>query len=116
MKFKPRFSLRTMLILVAFVCAFFAFWRATTIAGVRDVGMRFSGQYYKAVPRFPFLLTAIELHEADRSSISKALSASGPTIQTHFLVWFYGWIVELPFTTTRMMRQGEPLPVKPWSI
>jgi hypothetical protein len=98
--------MRTMLILVAFVCAFTTLWRATTTRGVRDVNVRFDGTYYFASAKLPLLLTTNEF--VDPPSRVQLL----PNIRTHYIIWFYGWIVELPFTTLRPWQDGDSMPMR----
>jgi hypothetical protein len=106
MKYKPHFSLRTMLILVTLVCVYITLWRATTIVGVRDVNVRFDGTYYSASAKLPLILTTIQF--VDAPSRLPAL----PDIRTHYIIWFYGWIVELPLTTLRPWQNGDSMPIR----
>jgi hypothetical protein len=102
MKHKLRFSLRTMLILIAVVCLYLSFWPATNARGVRDVHMLFDRRYCDAKAALPLLLTAKELTMS---------GLNGPMcIRTHYLVWFYGWTAELPFTSLRQLMRGESRP------
>jgi hypothetical protein len=102
MKHKLRFSLRTMLILIAVACLYLSFWPATTTRGVRDIHMLFDRRYCNAKAVFPLLLTTKEATIGGQN---------GPLcVRTHYLVWFYGWTAELPFTSLRPLLRGESLP------
>jgi hypothetical protein len=104
MKHKLRFSLRTMLILIAVICLYLSFWPATIARGVRDIHMLFDRRYCDAKAVLPLLLTTKEL-------TTSAYGQNGtPYVRTHYLVWFYGWTAELPFTTLRQLIRGESPP------
>jgi hypothetical protein len=98
---RPRFSLRTLAIVVTLACAYFAAWEATkrygvpsSIEGDRDlVPEKYSLGYDNRSP-MPFVVRRIEwrpFRRVNKSSISIDLK---PTSTYH--IWFFGPAIRLP--------------------
>jgi hypothetical protein len=104
MKFRPRFSVRTLAIVVTLVCAYFAAWEATKEYGI---GLPTPWDYSSHSP-IPLLIV-----EDDASDMSYAVSANN-TLRTsgprRYYIWLFGPRIKLPFESTWV--ESVALPIK----
>jgi hypothetical protein len=112
-RWPPRFSLRTLAILLTIVCLYFACWIPTTTTGVRDVGYRLAsesvysadGNQFRATPKVPLIL--------EWSGETTFVTSSTVVLRkTSYYFWFFGWVAKLPFTTQQLSILGS-VPVDP---
>ena len=105
MKVRPRFSVRTLAIVVTLVCAYFAAWGPTKKYGVPRIQARGLGQTSVPVASpAPFVLKSVEY---DRDSDYPYL------IRYH--LWFFGPVITLPFNgvwTEPMTFKGPYSPLE----
>ncbi|HUG71763.1 MAG TPA: hypothetical protein VMM76_28725 [Pirellulaceae bacterium] len=111
-RWRPRFSVRTLAIVVTLVCAYAACWGPTEKRGVRDVSrLAFLGttglssgnaevdaglaEFFSASPALP-LVVGIDW-EFDLP----------PT--RHYYFWFFGYVAKLPYE--RELPRGNPQPL-----
>lgn len=87
MKFQPRFSLRTLVIMVTLVGAYFAAWQPTKVFGIPKVNSRGLGQSSVPVTSpAPLLIRSIEY---DRN-------AKAP-FRIRYHLWLFGIVYTFPF-------------------
>ncbi len=78
MKFRPRFSIRTLAIVVTLVCCYFGAWRLTNNhAGPNEVPM-------------PFVICGEE------STTPAAPGSPKKVLRWHYYFWFFGYVRKLP--------------------
>ena len=97
-RFRPRFSIRTLVILVTLVCCYAACWRPTKNRGWKDVvsGMSQRSIVVTAVAIAPLLVRTDELVvEGTPPSGLKMIVSDRLTRRFHF--WFFGYVTELPW-------------------
>lgn len=90
MKFRPRFSVRTLAIVVTLVCAYFGAWEATKRYGI-GAACRYSAESGR-IPRgvlapYPLVLTSWEY-----TSLSHNWNQS-----ICYYLWLFGLTIKLPF-------------------
>lgn len=96
---RPRFSLRTLAILVAVLCFILGSWRLTATSGVTDVrGSRGWGWSFKAVA--PFIVVGDFTGE-------NSLQTDIPIYRSYY-VWFFGRVSKLSGRTTLPTTGPEP--------
>ena len=104
-RWRPRFSVRTLVIIITLVCCYAACWGPTETRGVDDVinwiyrdihfniddrnpgDPRFLATFNRAWSPAPFLVTI------------KGPAARGVPIRRYYFFWFFGHVSELPFET-----------------
>jgi len=89
---KPRFSLRSLLILVTIACLYLACWFPTATSGVRDINARYSMRSRPIAPLF--LVTDIYETRTDNGAM---LTIVTQRTRMHYF-WFFGWSVYLGTT------------------
>jgi hypothetical protein len=98
MKFRPRFSLRALAILVTLVCTYFAAWEATKRWGVGVLPSPGGvGGCIRHSP-FPLLIAEDELLNCGVDQWG------GPR---RFYLWLFGREVKLPFESEWLARWGD---------
>ena len=98
-RFRPRFSLRTLFVLVTLVCAYFGAWEATKRYGVRS-----GNEWPVSSPSAAFVWnerSPVALIIERTEGVSTA-DAAAPTHRRYYL-WLFGPTFRLPF-------QGKPTP------
>ena len=92
-RWRPRFSLRTLVILITLVCCYAACWGPTKRQGVRDV-KSISGPF-PAEALAPLIIAAETYEEV--SIIKRHPSViGGARLQRHYF-WFFGFVAKLPY-------------------
>ena len=103
-RWRPRFSVRTLVVLVTLVCCYAACWGPTKKQGVRDVASLPAGRVARGTvqPIAPLLVFAEDEPTPDFSRM-----ASGPWLhqgryyhdprRQYFYFWFFGYIAKLPY-------------------
>ena len=110
----PRFSMRTLAVLLTNICLYFACWLPTTTTGVRDVGNRLAsesyysadGNQYRATPKAPLVLAWCG--EQVRVSFPAQVIR-----RTSYYFWFFGWVARIPFTIQETRVLNGPPGVSP---
>jgi hypothetical protein len=108
-RWRPRFSIRTLVILVTLVCVYVACWGPTKTWGVRDVLDYVASQWFES-PDGPMsrdtsrpcavpLPLIVVVDEWDNSE------STGMGMYRRLYFWCFGWIVKLP---SRKLTPGEP--------
>jgi hypothetical protein len=96
---KPRFSLRTLIILTTLVCIYLGCWFPTATQGVSDVQKRINSEA-EATRKLPMPRAPLFLETTRTRLLLMTPSPITSTTSTYY-VWFFGWVAKLPFTTTR---------------
>jgi hypothetical protein len=94
---RPRFGLRTLLLIPLLVAVYFALGSPTRTAGVRDVGDRLtrenSGTTVVATYKAPLLIEFPVMH------IQRTAGGSDQLVtKSDYYVWFFGWSAKLPYS------------------
>jgi len=91
MRWRPRFSVRTLLIIVTLVCCYVACWGPTKAWGTKDIGGELSVAIAPLiVENTHFGLGGVMIeHEGE----------SVRSVQRHYYLWFFGYSVQLPYQT-----------------
>ncbi len=98
-RFLPRFSLRTLIVLVTLVCVYFAAWEITKRKGVPDVRRPWGGRTHRAWVHsesspIPFIVSVTETGSNDLV-LSDGSWYRPPSTRRQF-IWFFGWTWETP--------------------
>ena len=101
--FRPRFSVRVLLIVLTLICAYLACWNPTKEQGVRDVLKHVNDVYYrrlvvhKGIEREAYhAAMAIPLVvRTDEREVDGWL-ATGPSYRRYYF-WFFGYVARLPY-------------------
>lgn len=94
-----RFRLRTVFIILTFVCLYFACWFPTKTRGVADVKKYLDGSGAPAA-QMPLVVTTQRLH------VDIGLQRTTSTKESEYYFWFFGVVMKLPIAT----QQTKPLP------
>ena len=92
-RWRPRFSVRTLVIVVTLVCTYLGCWRATQSLGIRDVKSHLGRQVGKAESTVPFIVAIHELVYFDIDS----RHLMGIELTRHYYFWFFGYVAKLPY-------------------
>ena len=84
-RIRPRFSVRTLVILVTLVCMYAACWGPTKTRGVEDVGQHTLVSSSSVTPIAPLILRTQARYPCSR----------GPDIG--YYVWCFGYVAELSY-------------------
>jgi hypothetical protein len=107
-RYRLRFSIRSLLILVTIVCLFLTCWIQTSSKGVRDLSRHEISNYgsrYSERAVFPLLVAADE-----RSlEIVPGMPRAQMVTRSKYFIWLFGWLIELPIG-------GRPQPFAPGHI
>jgi hypothetical protein len=109
MKLHPRFSLRTLVILLTLVCAYFGLWSVTEKYALRSesvVHLVTDGQWDPGEVEFqiredgspvPFVIWREE-DPGPKSGYNRAI---------RYYLWFFGWEYQLPFEEEIQVPPGQ---------
>src|SRR5688572_5312529 len=97
-RFRPRFSIRTLAIVVTLVCAYFGAWEATKRHGISDMGADPLGEVESPMP---FIVRQDEIISTD--------SVKYATPRRYYF-WFFGAKIKLPYETTWDVWAAMPDP------
>ena len=99
-RFRPRFSIRTLVILVTLVCVYLASWLATTRTGVNDVVAhvkaespppQFRGDMVETIESqsavLPFVVLVDQWHPTAENAYN---------VRRRYYFWFLGYVAKLP--------------------
>ena len=95
-RWRPRFSLRTLAIVVTLVCAYLACWKPTAIDGIEDVQLhllRVPSGFGHASSPLP-LVVAIDVWELGFDDTGYVISTGSPNCV--YYVWFFGVAARVP--------------------
>jgi len=84
-RWRPRFSVRTLVILVTLVCCYAACWGPTKTQGIADINSRVDSSLVQ--PFVPLVLR----------TESPYLNFRHGVIWEHYYFWFFGYIAKLPY-------------------
>ena len=104
-RWRPRFSVRTMVIIVTLLCTYLGCWRATQSIGTRDVKLLLGRQVGKTESAVPFTVSIHELVHFD----SDARRLMGIERTRHYYFWFFGYVAKLPYERVLEMIPTVPL-------
>lgn len=93
-RFRPRFTIRTLTIVVTLVCVYAACWGPTKTWGVRDVATKMQNTR-ETEPVAPLILTAEHgswVDVGDQRSVWIR-----PLSRRRYYFWFFGFVVKLPY-------------------
>ena len=93
-RWRPRFSLRTLVVLVTLMCCYAACWGPTKRQGASDIGSRLSGAsaYHPTLTRQMVLAYNIE------PLVPLVVGVTEPFARTrHYYFWFFGYGAKLPY-------------------
>ena len=94
MRFRPRFSIRTLAIVVTLVCAYFGAWEMTKRYGMATVRLVTSNQIINIASPVPLLirLDQVEpLNWRDQWVLTKRVGSRS------YYIWIFGATIKLPF-------------------
>ncbi len=96
-RWRARFSLRTLVVLVTLVCCYAACWGPTKTRGVVDVASHVNSPYMMGVMPFysaevisPFLVSTVELGPDPTGTYIM------PRHRRYYF-WFFGYVAKLPY-------------------
>jgi hypothetical protein len=98
-RWRPRFSVRTLVVLVTLVCGYAACWGPTKTRGVRDVHDYCYPQWVQAITpatassRLP-LVVSVDDH---LTSLSVSAGTHGLLSRRRYYCWFFGYVAKLPY-------------------
>ena len=92
---RPRWSVRSLLIVVALVAAYLACWQPTHVEGIDDVRLRVDTE---AVNSADIVVIAPLILRVDESHWYWGCwrTSEGCPANRHYYIWFFGLCVELP--------------------
>ncbi len=105
-RFRPRFSIRTLAIVLTLVCCYAACWGPTKTRGVRDVYSHTSvngvASGYRAASAAAPLVVGINdspqrMSVVSSSGIPAYGVAMSVTTKRHYYFWFFGYVAKLPY-------------------
>ncbi|HUG67167.1 MAG TPA: hypothetical protein VMM76_05425 [Pirellulaceae bacterium] len=92
-RWRPRFSVRTLVIVVTLVCCYAACWGPTKTRGVANVADRIEGEFY-CIP-----LTnsgKLEMRASSTIVVPFVVQHEYPNGTRHFYFWLFGYVAKLP--------------------
>lgn len=94
---RPRFSVRTLIVIVTLVCCYAACWLPTKTTGVDDVRDRAgqAAQIGEVLPISPLLVRTDEMF-FETTPIGSSLSIKFRSKRRYY-VWLFGHVVQLPY-------------------
>lgn len=98
---RPRFSLRTLFVLVTLMCVYFAAWEVTKRNGIGYFEQRLVMRTWLAADDpfyspMPFVVGVADLYpEHSYPPIYSMTSTATPPTERHF-IWFFDWTWETP--------------------
>ena len=101
---RPRFSLRTLTVVVTLVCAYFAAWEATKKFGVPNVSTRLRGEdtaidveVFDAWSTIP-LIIGCDAQYSEMGIVEGRRYAVNRWVECNYYLWLFGSMVKLPIT------------------
>ena len=85
-RFRPRFSIRTLAIIVTLVCCYAACWGPTNRRGLDDVFIIFG----EDIDSWP-------IGRANAPLVVSLDKVRGYHMQRHYYFWFFGYVAKLPY-------------------
>ncbi|MBC8350880.1 MAG: hypothetical protein H8E66_02775 [Planctomycetes bacterium] len=97
-RWRPRFSVRTLVIVVTLVCCYAACWGPTKKSGVDDVTHVTHDGYYPSIHHhaMPVLPLVVRRDEKIWGMLYQGRSIPGLTIRRYYF-WFFGYVAKLPY-------------------
>jgi len=93
-RFRPRFSVRLLLVLLTPLCAYLACWEPTKATGVRDV---FDFIIPGAAEEFSSAETTSDFCVAPLLVAVNEFEGASPLYRRRYYFWFFGYVAKLPF-------------------
>ena len=90
-RWRPKFSLRTLVILATVVCCYAACWGPTKTRGVDDV----VAQFWRHPPSIDIAKASAPLVVSVDAVI--VIDRSRYYTERHYYFWFFGYVAKLPF-------------------
>lgn len=99
LKWPPRFSLRSLLLLTAIVAAYLGCWTPTKTRGVRDVERRFNESQVTriAMQTEAYLPLIIALDDSVAVYVDPRSNDALVIAHRNYYFWFFGFVAKLPF-------------------
>lgn len=109
-RWRPRFSIRTLVIVVTLVCLYAACWGPTKTRGVGDVEERAeqADQIANATAVLPLVVVDDEMEMlgvVDRNTEFTRFTDFGPPRECYYF-WFFGYVAKLPYERTPILGCG----------
>jgi hypothetical protein len=95
MRFRPRFSVRTLAIFVTLVCVYFAAWEATKTSGVIDI-LPSAPSHENLISPIPLVLSRDVNGERNYWRDSNTYVSQG-YVRRQYFIWLFGPIIKLPY-------------------
>jgi hypothetical protein len=95
-RWRPRFSVRTLVVVVTLVCAYAACWGPTKRQGVADINglwPKGASTAQDASPVLPLLIKGDE----NRPGVGGMGGYSPPQTIRRYYFWFFGYVAKLPY-------------------
>lgn len=89
---RPRWSIRTLLIVVTLGCAYLACWAPTTTSGVTDLAAFLQTGPGNVTCRAPLLLESAVITPDSRSPLLRFVIT-----RRDYYLWFFGCVAKLPY-------------------
>jgi len=120
-RWRPRFSVRTLVILVTLVCCYAACWGPTKTRGVKDVVEQVNGPQYDAnspVDDETLLGASIVRPVGLNTSTTIPLVVGIDEnyrggVSRHYYFWFFGYVAKLPFERELLPQAPGMVPYDP---
>lgn len=94
-RWRPRFSVRTLAIVVTLVCCYFSLWKLTNTKGVRDV-MNYCSEHGLQI-QDDNISTPVPLIIRAPESMGGPLTFGSLMLKRYYYFWFFGYVAKLPF-------------------
>ena len=91
-RWRPRWSIRILLIVITLICAYLACWGPTKSQGVQDVENHLNLDYYEPAEMVvPLVVTTVEEEYSEHQGFLTFYSFR------RYYFWFFGYVAKLPF-------------------
>jgi hypothetical protein len=107
-RWRPKFSLRLLMLLVTLVCLYFAGWQLTVTRGAKSLAHYLRGERNRLGNSIPIEVKAPFVLAAQLSTISNRPTGLRVVRTKSLYLWAFGRFIKLPFTTEKVLNTPQP--------